>query len=659
MRKPVTLAAAVVLALVLAAPAQAAFHNVTISNAATSCPACWSGGTPDVFTPTADSANVQVSDLTGRLATGNVQINTTAAGGAEAGTITVVNSVSWSSGKTLSLKAAAGVPINASVSATSGSLDVNAGGAITQAGAITLPSASFTTTAGITLPNAANDYFNLTVSAGGPVVLSDATAVNLPSVTVTGPNAFTLTTGGNITQSGAIAVGGDTTFTASSGSITLPSASNSFAGTLTPHTTGPSGSASITAGGAMAIGSGAQVGGNATFVSGGSLTQAGPLTVGGTTTLQLSNPSSDITLSDANDLTGAVSVPGGVHDLTLRNVHAGASFGTLPASLHNFVLTLNGAGFAFPAMSVSSFLNVDVTGPITQTGAISVPAQAFYTTENGTPITLENPANQFPGPQRFRVLGGTANISVVADDDLGLAFGSTPGNLKVVAGGRISIPTGPLVNVGGSVTLVTDADAAAPAIGSGGITMTNAQLVSGGPLAIYTARRSQNSIDAPSRLNGVAFTPGTEFADTAREAWNTRFPAGTATNPYTIFYKDAAPPVEQPPTEQPPAEQPPAEQPPAEQPVVPVAPNTKIDSAPASKVRTSKRRLEVKFEFSSDVAGSTFRCELDGHRQACTSPFTARVKKSRHHFEVVATANGLTDPTPAEVNFKVLRRHHH
>ena len=39
----------------------------------------------------------------------------------------------------------------------------------------------------------------------------------------------------------------------------------------------------------------------------------------------------------------------------------------------------------------------------------------------------------------------------------------------------------------------------------------------------------------------AAFAPGAEFVNTAREVWGTAFPAGTATSPFTIFYKQQAP----------------------------------------------------------------------------------------------------------------------
>jgi hypothetical protein len=648
MRKLMTLGAAVVLPLVLAASAQAA-SNVTISNAATNN-GSFAGASPAVFTPTANNANVSVADLVANLGTGDVVINTIPAG-TQNGDITVANGVTWSSGSDLTLNAAGQVLDNDALTGSSGALHATAGGAITQAGAgaISVLNTTLTTTssAAITLANATNNFFGLKINAGGTVQLNDnGGGVNLASVSA--PSTFSLTSSGAITQTGAISIVGDADITASTGSIALTTTTNNFAGAVTPHTTGAGASVSITDANDLTIGSGAQVGATAAFISGGSVTQTGAMTVGGNTNLTLTSPNSDITLSDANDLAGAVTVVanGNVRDLTLKNVNAGASFSGLPASLRNLHLTLGGTGFAFPSMSVLGTSIVDAAGPITQTGAISVPADGFYTTAGGAPITLEDPANQLAGNQRFLVMGGPGNVSVIADGDLGLAAGKTPGNLKTVAGGRITIPAGPLVVVGGSATLVTDADSAAPTIGSGGITIANSSLTSGGPLAIYTARRSENSINSAATLNSATFTPGTEFVDTAREVWNTRFPDGTASNPFTIFYKEAAPPVE--PTPTPPAEP---------TPIVPAVPNTSIDTAPKAKIRTDKRRVDVSFEFSSDVAGATFRCALDGKHTACTSPFTARVKKSRHHFEVVATANGLTDPTPAEMNFKVLRRH--
>jgi len=83
-----------------------------------------------------------------------------------------------------------------------------------------------------------------------------------------------------------------------------------------------------------------------------------------------------------------------------------------------------------------------------------------------------------------------------------------------------------------------------------------------------------------------------------------------------------------------------------------LAPATRLNRAP--RRRTHRRR--VKFKFSSNEPGSTFKCKLD-HRpfRPCTSPKRYRVRPGKHVFKVKATdAAGNTDPTPAQKRFRVL-----
>ena len=74
-------------------------------------------------------------------------------------------------------------------------------------------------------------------------------------------------------------------------------------------------------------------------------------------------------------------------------------------------------------------------------------------------------------------------------------------------------------------------------------------------------------------------------------------------------------------------------------------PETAIDMAPKKKTRKRKAR----FEFSSDEAGASFECGLDGTGfTPCVSPFKKKVKRRRHSFEVRAIdRTGNADPTPA------------
>ena len=90
------------------------------------------------------------------------------------------------------------------------------------------------------------------------------------------------------------------------------------------------------------------------------------------------------------------------------------------------------------------------------------------------------------------------------------------------------------------------------------------------------------------------------------------------------------------------------------------APETTISKGPKKKT-TAK---SATFEFSSNEAGSTFECSLDGAPfKACTSPDTVKAKKpGKHNFQVRARdAAGNVDQTEAAYSWKVKkkRKHHH
>lgn len=81
-------------------------------------------------------------------------------------------------------------------------------------------------------------------------------------------------------------------------------------------------------------------------------------------------------------------------------------------------------------------------------------------------------------------------------------------------------------------------------------------------------------------------------------------------------------------------------------------PQTTLKRRPPAKTANRK----ATFTFSSNVAGASFRCKLDGKaKQSCRSPKTYRaLKPGRHTFKVWATSGALTDPTPAKFTWKIL-----
>lgn len=74
-------------------------------------------------------------------------------------------------------------------------------------------------------------------------------------------------------------------------------------------------------------------------------------------------------------------------------------------------------------------------------------------------------------------------------------------------------------------------------------------------------------------------------------------------------------------------------------------PDTTITSGPAASGYLST----PSFSFTSDVAGSTFRCRLDGIDRPCSSPYvTPELTQGGHLFSVTAISpDGAEDPTPA------------
>lgn len=91
-------------------------------------------------------------------------------------------------------------------------------------------------------------------------------------------------------------------------------------------------------------------------------------------------------------------------------------------------------------------------------------------------------------------------------------------------------------------------------------------------------------------------------------------------------------------------------------PPTPSAPDTLLGSHPAKKIKTTKKKVKVKFTFSSSPAGATFKCKLDKAAfSPCASPKNYKLKPGKHKFSVVASKDGLADPTPASFKFTVVK----
>ena len=114
-------------------------------------------------------------------------------------------------------------------------------------------------------------------------------------------------------------------------------------------------------------------------------------------------------------------------------------------------------------------------------------------------------------------------------------------------------------------------------------------------------------------------------------------------------------------TELPPPFPPAQATPPASSPAPPrdvKPPRTKILTHPAALLIIAKARRRVVFRFSSNEAGSTFRCRLDRRRPApCRSPRAYSLSLGRHTIRIAAIdAAGNVDRTPAHFVVRVRHR---
>jgi hypothetical protein len=120
-------------------------------------------------------------------------------------------------------------------------------------------------------------------------------------------------------------------------------------------------------------------------------------------------------------------------------------------------------------------------------------------------------------------------------------------------------------------------------------------------------------------------------------------PAGYS---FDIALAPTTPPVQSSPPPPSPAVPPPSK-------TKPVVPETTLTAKPAAKTHDRTPT----FRFTASRPGVSFQCKLDGGPfRACRSPFTPKkLGFGSHILQVRALAQGATDPTPAKLNFKVVK----
>ena len=231
-------------------------------------------------------------------------------------------------------------------------------------------------------------------------LIFDSAAIGLPATNFnTLSGNLVLTAGGAITQSGALTVGGTSTITSTGGAITLSNAGNDYTGAVGLSTTGNN-AISILDQNAMVLGNvsmGSAGSGTLTVVGGGALTQAVSTVINsGTGSVTINAGANAITLANQNDFRGAVSMTGGITQITDLN---SLTLGTLATGALTAISTgaLNlGQGDVTGALSATSN-----GGTISQTGGLTLGSSSIFNSGSGS-VTLTAglggaPLNSFGG----------------------------------------------------------------------------------------------------------------------------------------------------------------------------------------------------------------------------------------------------------------------
>ncbi|RCS49413.1 hypothetical protein DTL42_12875 [Bremerella cremea] len=441
---------------------------------------------------------------------------------------------------------------------TSGSLKVNAGGAITQTAltAIKTGTADLAATGSdITLANASNNFTGSVDVTGAEVSLTDANAIELGEISA---SKLTIKAGGAIPQTAGekVVVAGETTLTTTS-AISLVNADNNFSGPVAATGT----DVSLKDTDAIVLG---DIDSNSLAVNaGGAITQTA-LAATNTGKAEFTATGSNITLANAaNDFSGSVDVIAAEVSLTDTNaielgeisankltVESGGAItqtagekvvvaGETALSTSGYAIALTNAANDFggsvdvAGTEVSltdanaielgeisaSKLTVEAGGAITQTaGEKVVVAGETALSTSGFAITLTNAGNDFGGSV------DVAGAEVLLTDTNAIELGEiSSSKLTVEAGGAITQTAGEKVVVAGETTLTT----------TSAISLVNTDNNFGGPVAATGTDVSLRDTDAIVLGNidstSLAVNAGGAITQTALAAINTGAVEFTAT----------------------------------------------------------------------------------------------------------------------------------
>ena len=415
----------------------------------------------------------------------------------------------------------------------------------------------------VILNNALNNFGGSVSAAGTRVIIRDNTALNLGTVTASTSLSATSTSAG-ITQSGVISSAGAASFAAANGfSIDVGTQANTFSSTASfAALSGTLANVSVRDTTALDL-QALTLTGNLTVISGGAVTDSGALVIGGTTSV--SAPGQNITLDNANQFTGAVSLAGA--NVTLNNTVSSLVMGTgsvsgnltvtsTTAVTQSGVTTLTVAGTtSFSAVGQNITLNngnqftgaVSLTGAnvavtdaaglvlgtttatgtfdatadagnISQTGALIAGNSTFTASAAGANIILDNAENTLNGTVTFAGAGGLAKVTLVDTTAVDLQALTLSGNLSVTSGGAVT--DSGVLKVGGTTTISAvgqniTLDSANEFTGAVSLTGANVAVTNAADLILGTTTATGTLVAAASgnitQSGAISVTGGSTF----------------------------------------------------------------------------------------------------------------------------------------------------
>ena len=402
---------------------------------------------------------------------------------------------------------------------SSAGLTVEADGAITQSGAATISGiASFTNTDGdnaaISLNNASNSFggsIALATDSGSAVVLSDTTAIELPSLAAA---SLTVTSGGAVTDSGTLSIAGSTSISASGQDVTLNDASSTF-GDLSLV----GANVAVTENGAMNLAA-ATITGTATFDStNNAITDSGTLTITGASTFNAGTANLD--LDEAASNFGDLTITAAEVDVT----DAGAL--TATSIQANKVQLKGGSGVSATSTGVAEFAAQSDSGDIsiTNTGGYAISdfastsgitgvrftdtdATGTITLIANSPLTINAPVDAGKGALQLTAAGSAST------DDVTINAALSGDSIAVSAGDSIAITAGGVTSSTLALTAVTDISLDAP------VTSNTANLQAGNQISLdsgaqvsssnFNITSTKLSVDSSASVPAFNFSGGAE-----------------------------------------------------------------------------------------------------------------------------------------------------